>query len=77
MYLDELRIRVANRSGSQIMTKPDAQRLRDMIFEKQNEYLNIIKKAMLFDRYSIEINQPFLISANAKHKYIIDKRLQK
>lgn len=40
MYLDELRIRVANRSGSQIMTKPDAQRLRDMIFEKQNEYLS-------------------------------------
>lgn len=44
--------------------------------EKKNEYLKIIKKAMLFDYYTIKVNQPFLISTNAKHKYIIDKRLQ-
>lgn len=40
MYFDELRIRVANRFGSQIKTKPDAQRLREIIFESQNEYLS-------------------------------------
>lgn len=40
IYVDELRIRVANRFGSPIRSKPDAQRLRDAIFESQNEYLS-------------------------------------
>jgi hypothetical protein len=40
MYIDELRIRVANRFGCQIKTKSDAQCLREAIFVKQNEYLS-------------------------------------
>jgi len=39
-YIDELRIRVGNRFGSHVRTKPDAQRLRVTIFESQNEYLS-------------------------------------
>lgn len=42
--------------------------------QKENHYLKVIKNAMLFDRYIISLNQPFLNSANAKHKYVIDKR---
>jgi phenylacetate-CoA ligase len=42
--------------------------------QKQNEYLKLIKSAMMFDNYIIQVNQPFLTSANAKHKYVIDKR---
>lgn len=42
--------------------------------QKQNEYLKLIKNAMMFDNYIIQVNQPFLTSANAKHKYVIDKR---
>lgn len=45
--------------------------------KKKDTYLNLIKNAMFFDEYFIDINQPFLTTANAKHKYVIDNRTSK
>lgn len=55
----------------QVSIKVDASLFNE---QKQNEYLKLIKSAMIFDNYIIQVNQPFLTSANAKHKYVIDKR---
>jgi phenylacetate-CoA ligase len=39
-----------------------------------DQVLKLVKKEMSFDDYRIYYNSPFLQSANAKHKYVIDNR---
>jgi phenylacetate-CoA ligase len=39
-----------------------------------DQVLKLVKKEMSFDEYRIYYNSPFLQSANAKHKYVIDNR---
>lgn len=41
-----------------------------------NHILGLIKKQMVFDAYRVYYNTPFLQSANAKHKYVIDHRIK-
>lgn len=45
-----------------------------LIKEEFNQVLNLVKKQMYFDEYNIYCNTPFLQTANAKHKYVIDNR---
>jgi phenylacetate-CoA ligase len=42
--------------------------------EQYDNILMLVKKQMSFDVYRIYTNSPFLQSANAKHKYVIDNR---
>ena len=39
-----------------------------------DQVLKLVKKEMSFDEYRVYYNSPFLQSANAKHKYVIDNR---
>jgi phenylacetate-CoA ligase len=45
-----------------------------ILYEK---YINKVKEHLKFKKYSLYINEPFLLSSNAKHRYVIDKRLNK
>jgi phenylacetate-CoA ligase len=42
--------------------------------DKHDKFIDLIKKQMSFNQYIIHYNSPFLLSANAKHKYVIDNR---
>jgi len=42
-----------------------------------DKYINKVKEYLKFKKYSLFINTPFLLNANAKHRYVIDKRLNK
>ncbi|MFM1755952.1 MAG: hypothetical protein RL621_876 [Bacteroidota bacterium] len=44
--------------------------------EQYNQILTTVKSQMSFDAYKLYYNTPFLQSANAKHKYIVDRRTQ-
>jgi phenylacetate-CoA ligase len=45
-----------------------------ILYEK---YINKVKEHLKFEKYSLFINEPFLLSSNAKHRYVIDNRLNK
>lgn len=45
-----------------------------ILYEK---YINKVKEHLKFKKYSLFINEPFLLSSNAKHRYVIDNRLNK
>lgn len=51
-------------------------KLNEPILSKQqyDQVIKLVKKEMSFDEYRIYYNSPFLLSANAKHKYVIDNR---
>ncbi len=40
--------------------------------ERYSKYLDIIKQHLCFDEYNLNLNAPFLVSQNAKHKYVIN-----
>ena len=42
--------------------------------EIHDRFISLLKKHMVFNQYMIHCNSPFLQSANAKHKYVIDNR---
>jgi phenylacetate-CoA ligase len=44
--------------------------------EMHDRFISLLKKQMVFNQYIIHCNSPFLQSANAKHKYVIDNRLR-
>ena len=46
----------------------------DFTDNKQQDYLEMIKRNLLFDQYDIKTNEKFYSKSNAKHSYIIDKR---
>jgi hypothetical protein len=46
----------------------------DLPQDKHDKLIDLIKKQMSFNQYLIHYNSPFLLSANAKHKYVIDNR---
>ena len=45
-----------------------------ILYEK---YINKVKEHLKFKKYSLFINEPFLLSSNAKHRYVIDNRINK
>lgn len=45
-----------------------------MLYDK---YINKVKEYLKFKKYSLFVNEPFLLSSNAKHRYVIDNRLKK
>jgi phenylacetate-CoA ligase len=46
----------------------------DLPKEMHDRFISLLKKQIVFDQYIIHCNSPFLQSANAKHKYVIDNR---
>jgi phenylacetate-CoA ligase len=46
----------------------------DLPKEIHDRFITLFKKQMVFNQYIIHCNSPFLQSANAKHKYVIDNR---
>jgi hypothetical protein len=46
----------------------------DLPKEMHDRFISLLKKQIVFDQYIIHCNSPFLKSANAKHKYVIDNR---
>jgi len=39
-----------------------------------NKYLELLKQHCSFDHYTLKLNQPFTLTANGKHKEVIDNR---
>jgi hypothetical protein len=44
----------------------------DLSKELYAYYLGVIKRNLEFDEYALEINAPFILSKNAKHRYVIN-----
>jgi phenylacetate-CoA ligase len=40
--------------------------------ERYFKYVDIIKQHLCFDEYNLKLNAPFMISQNAKHKYVVN-----
>ena len=40
--------------------------------ENYSKYMDIVKQHLCFNEYSLKINTPFLLSQNAKHKYVVN-----
>lgn len=48
----------------------------DVPKEMFTKYLDVLKNIMDFDDYALEINVPFLLAENAKHRYVINTSLE-
>lgn len=42
-----------------------------------DKYMNKVKEYLRFSKYSLFVNTPFILNANAKHRYVIDNRINK
>jgi phenylacetate-CoA ligase len=63
-----------NESEIEIHVKVNEELPYQLLYDK---YVNKVKEHLNFDKYTLFINEPFLIYSNAKHRYVIDNRIKK